>query len=139
MGAPKAKNGISINDIQLNGEKLQPELTTILMRFRTHKVALTADVAKMYKQILVPNDQRDMQRILWRDLPDQKIREHRLDTQTYENKSATYVSIRTLVHMADEFAKEFPNASEAVKTSFYVDDELGGSMMSNQPLVYIQS
>lgn len=126
-GSAKAKNGVSINDIQLNGEKIQPELTTILMRFRTHRVALTADVAKMYRQILIPEDQRDLQRILWRESSNQPVYEYRLNTQTYGNKSAAYVSIRTMNYMADEFTTEYPAASKAVKTSFYVDDSLGGS------------
>ncbi|XP_055307270.1 uncharacterized protein LOC129571494 [Sitodiplosis mosellana] len=126
-GSARAKNGISINDIQLNGEKVQPELITTLMRFRTHRIALTADVAKMYRQILIAEDQRDMQRILWRESPSQPVHEYRLNTQTYGNKSAAYVSIRTMAHMAEEFATEFPAASKAVKTSFYVDDALGGS------------
>ncbi|XP_055307797.1 uncharacterized protein LOC129571937, partial [Sitodiplosis mosellana] len=126
-GSAKAENGISINDIQLNGEKVQPELITTLMRFRTHRVALTADVSKMYRQILIAEDQRDMQRILWRESTDEPVREYWLNTQTYGNKSAAYVSIRTMDYMADEFATEFPAASRAVKTSFYVDDALSGS------------
>lgn len=65
-GSAKCKNGISFNEIQMNGEKLQKDLTTTVMRFRTHKIALTADITKMYRQVLVHQDQVDMQRILWR-------------------------------------------------------------------------
>lgn len=42
-------------------------------------------------------------------------------------KSAAYVCIRVMDHCADEFAKEFPTASQTLKQSFYVDDMLGGS------------
>lgn len=66
-GSCKLANGVSINDTQLNGEKIQPELTTTLMQFRTHKITLTADIAKMYRQILIAKDQQDLQRILWRE------------------------------------------------------------------------
>lgn len=44
----------SPNDNQLNGERLQRELTYIIARFRLGKVALKfgSDIAKMYRQIL---------------------------------------------------------------------------------------
>lgn len=42
-------------------------------------------------------------------------------------KSAAYVCTRVLKHCADEFAKEFPKASETIRKSFYVDDSLAGS------------
>lgn len=126
-GSCKKKGHLSPNEIQLNGEKIQAPLTTTLMRFRTHKVALTGDITKMYRQILISEDQRDMQRILWRETPEQPIGEYQLITQTYGMKSAAYVCIRVLDHCADEFAKEFPNAAATVKKSFYVDDMLGGT------------
>lgn len=54
----------SPNDVQLNGERLQRDLTFIIARFRLGKIALCADIAKMYRQIFVPQHQRDFQRIL---------------------------------------------------------------------------
>ncbi|RZK36074.1 MAG: hypothetical protein EOO61_10965, partial [Hymenobacter sp.] len=126
-GSCKRIDGVSINDIQLNGEKVQPELTTTLMRFRMNKIALTADIAKMYRQILIAEDQQDLQRILWRESPSDPIREYRLVTQTYGMKSAAYVCIKCLDHCANEFTDEFPDAAKAVKESFYVDDMLGGA------------
>lgn len=89
-GSAKTSNGVALNDIQLTGEKLQNELTSITMRFRTHRVALTADIAKMYRQVLVPSDQLDYQRILWREYPSQPIKEYHLLTQTYGLRSAPH-------------------------------------------------
>lgn len=45
-GSSKTSNGVAFNDLQMIGEKLQPDLTSITMRFRTHGVALTADIKK---------------------------------------------------------------------------------------------
>lgn len=126
-GSAKVKNGVSINDIQLNGEKLQPELTTIIMQFRSKKIALCADIAKMYRQIRVPKDQQDYQRILWRDSAKQPIREYRLTTQTYGMKAAAYMCIRTLVQCAKDYAAEYPKESKIVLNCFYVDDYMGGA------------
>lgn len=66
-GSSKTSNGKSLNDIQLIGEKLQSSLIATTMRLRTNKVAMTADVKKMYRQVLVPQEQLDYQRILWRE------------------------------------------------------------------------
>lgn len=99
-GSCKMRDSVSPNDIQLNGERLQRDLTFTISRFRLGKVALCADIAKMYRQILVPPEQRDFQRILWSPSANQPVREYRLNTQTYGMKSAAFVCIRTLFECA---------------------------------------
>lgn len=123
-GSCKMKDSSSPNDIQLNGERLQRDLTFIIARFRLGKVALCADIAKMYRQILVPPKQRDFQRILWSTTDGQPIREYRLNTQTYGMKSAAYVCIRTLMQCAQECEQEHPKVANVIRNHFYVDDLL---------------
>ena len=41
-------SGHSLNDCLMTGPKLQDDLFEIIIRFRFHRVALSADVAKMY-------------------------------------------------------------------------------------------
>lgn len=59
--------GISLNQIQLVGEKLQRALFWILLRLRMNRFAFTADIKKMYLMVKIPKDQWDLQRIFWRD------------------------------------------------------------------------
>lgn len=125
-GSCKGRNGISINDIQLNGERLQPEITTTIMKFRYHRIALCADIVKMYRQILVPKEQRDLQRILYSESFAHPIREYRLKTQTYGLKSAAYSCVRALRHCGDEHESTHPRAANVIKNSFYVDDMMHG-------------
>lgn len=61
----KTDTGISSNQIVC--PVLQHDLFTILIRFRTFRFVLTADVAKMYRQVRVHESQASLQRILWRD------------------------------------------------------------------------
>ncbi|XP_055928008.1 uncharacterized protein LOC129959210 [Argiope bruennichi] len=56
-------NGISLNDILMKGEVIEDVFTTIT-GFRRHKFAFTADIEKMYWQILIESDQCDLLRIL---------------------------------------------------------------------------
>lgn len=52
-GSATTSSGQSFNDIHMKGERLQDNLVDIVLRFRLHKIALTADVQQMYRQILV--------------------------------------------------------------------------------------
>lgn len=43
--------GLSLNDCQYSGHRLQEELYSLLLRSRMHKIFLCADVEKMCRQI----------------------------------------------------------------------------------------
>jgi hypothetical protein len=49
----KTSNQKSLNDLLLIGPKIQSDLYSILLRFREHKVAFTADISQMYRQIQI--------------------------------------------------------------------------------------
>lgn len=65
-GSCPTSTGVSFNDQQLNGTRLQKDIADILLHFRQGKIALKADIKKMYRQVKVPADQHNMQRIVWR-------------------------------------------------------------------------
>lgn len=44
-------SNVSLNDILRVGPVVQPDLYDILIRFRSHKIALTADLSKIYRRI----------------------------------------------------------------------------------------
>jgi hypothetical protein len=46
-GCAKISNGLSLNDILQLGPTVQQDLYSIILRFRTHQVCFTADIAKM--------------------------------------------------------------------------------------------
>ena len=81
---------MSLNDTLLIGFVLQDGLIDIIIRFRTYKIALTADLQKMYRQVLVQEDDRDFQRILWRFSLEQPVEDYRLNTVTYSQICALY-------------------------------------------------
>ena len=74
----KSPNGNSLNDCLLLGPRLQDDVFDILIRFRLHQYALSADVAKMYRQVAVDESDRNFHRILWRDYVTDEIRELRM-------------------------------------------------------------
>ena len=58
----KSTSGPSLNDQFLVGPTVHPPLIYLLMRFRRPKVAMTTDVSKMYREVIIPEDQRDLHR-----------------------------------------------------------------------------
>ena len=92
----KSPNGYSLNDCLLLGPRLQDEVFDILIRFRLHQYALSADVAKMYRQVALDESDRNSHRILWRDYVTDEIRDLRMTRVTYGVASSPYHSSRAL-------------------------------------------
>jgi hypothetical protein len=73
--------------------------------------------AKMYRQIVVHPQDRDLQRILWRYSPDEPIQEYRLTTVTYGTSSAPFLATRCLKKLADNNDQQNPRATHVTKMS----------------------
>lgn len=54
-------NGTSLNDHLLVGPKLQRDIAAILLGWRQHRYVYLADIAKMFRQIMVHPDDVDYQ------------------------------------------------------------------------------
>ncbi|GBN90505.1 hypothetical protein AVEN_67660-1 [Araneus ventricosus] len=122
-----SSNGVSLNSILLNGGTVQQELFSIISRFRTYKYAFSADIQKMYRQILVDESDRDLQRILWKPNQFAPVETYRLRTVTYGTTCAPFLATRALKALAEEEQSEFPQAAATLLTDVYVDDILSGS------------
>jgi hypothetical protein len=87
---------------------------------------ITADIEKMYRQILIDLVDTDYQRILWRDHPNEELKTYRLTTLTYGTKPASFIATRCLVELAVRNQNVNPLASSIIKRDFYMDDLLTG-------------
>ncbi|XP_073827186.1 uncharacterized protein [Musca autumnalis] len=117
----------SLNDILMVGPTIQDELYLLLLRFRLYRFAITADIVKMYRQVLVDQHDRKYQYILWRYSEQEPIRTYQLNTVTYGTSAAPFLAVRSLHYLADEYTENFELGARAIKTSFYVDDFLCGA------------
>ena len=122
----KSPNGYSLNDCLLLGPRLQADVFDILIRFRLHQYALSADVAKMYRQVALDESDRDFHRILWRDFLTDEIRELRMTRVTYGVASSSYHSTRALQESGKTNGPN-PNAVNVILNDFWVDDLLSGA------------
>lgn len=123
----KTNKGISLNERLKTGPILQDDLYSILIRFRQHNFVFGADAEKMYRQIWVAEDHRDLQRIVWRPDVNEKLAHYRLNTVTYGTTCASFLAIKCLQQAADECEHLYPTSSKEIKRNFYVDDLLTGA------------
>ncbi|XP_011688402.1 PREDICTED: uncharacterized protein LOC105450317 [Wasmannia auropunctata] len=123
----RTSNGTTLNEHLLAGPKLQQDLPAIMLRWRQFRFVYTADVAKMYRQILVHPGDVDYQRILWSPPGACGVQHFRLLTVTYGTTCAPYLALRVLQQLATDDGHLFPKAVPIVRESIYVDDALFGA------------
>ena len=66
-GSAETTTGISLNDRPMVGPKIQQHLLSIFVRLHLHHVALSARIAKMYRQVQFDTDDKNYQRNLWKN------------------------------------------------------------------------
>ncbi|XP_038106567.1 uncharacterized protein LOC119766204 [Culex quinquefasciatus] len=126
-GSCGTSSGVSLNDALMVGPVVQSDLLSTVLRFRLHRVALIADVEKMYRQIRVTLSDQRLQRIYWRDNEDEPVKTYELSTVTYGTSSAPYLATRCLKKLGEDCAESHPVASRVIQEDFYVDDMLSGA------------
>lgn len=99
-GSCQTSNGLSLNNILRVGPTLQDDIFTILTRFRFHKYALVADIVKMYRQVLVHDEDCIWQCISWRKSPQEHLQTYILKTVTYGTSCAPYLAVKSLEAVA---------------------------------------
>ncbi|XP_067216891.1 uncharacterized protein [Linepithema humile] len=125
-------SGLSMNNLQMCGPVIQNDLFSIIVRFRKHQFIISADIAKMYRQVWIIPEQRALQPILWRRDPNESIKTYELNTVTYGTTAASFLAIRSLGQLAINNKDKFPNESKIILNDFYVDDLLTGGKTTEE-------
>lgn len=86
-------NSTSLNDHLLQGPKLQTDLFAVILRWRQYRYVYAADIAKMYRQILIDRRDTDYQRILLFDSKTETSKPYQLLTVTHGTASAPYLAL----------------------------------------------
>ena len=126
-GSAATSSGLSLNKALMVGPTIQPTLSTILIQFRTYPVALNADISKMYREVKLSTEDKDLHRFLWRDSPKEPVKDFRMTRVTFGVSASPYLAVKTLQQTAADHGEEYPRATYHIKHSFYVDDFLGGA------------
>ncbi len=114
----------SLNDALQKGPKLVNELVTVLLRFRRHRIAVAADVKKMFYQIALEPADRDYHRFLWWGPDEQTPLVFRWKVHPFGSAASPCIAIFTIKEHARRHREAFPRAAETVIHSTLVDDNL---------------
>ncbi|XP_036347468.1 uncharacterized protein LOC118756835 [Rhagoletis pomonella] len=128
----KTTSGNSLNDALFVGPQLQQDLVAILMRFRTHRYAVTAGVAKMYRQVCVSSKHLDLQRIVWRNDPSLPIQDYRMLHVTYGVAAASHLAVKSLQQTTKYSSNKSEQPAKVILKDFYMDDLLTGTSCKNE-------
>ena len=120
-------SGVSLNQTLAIGPTLHPTLDRILLKFRTYKVALTADIKGMYREIVLDESDRQYHRFLWRADPGDPVADYKMNRVTFGVAASPYIAVRTLQQVAQDHGQDLPLVREHMLRSFYVDDLMAGA------------
>ncbi|XP_055522433.1 uncharacterized protein LOC129716621 [Wyeomyia smithii] len=114
--------GVSLNSKLLKGPDMLTALPAVLCKFREQRIGFGADIKEMYHQMLMPTADKRVLRFLFRkdssSAPVVYVMDVVMFGATCSPPLAQFVKNRN----AKEFAKQFPEAAEAIVENHYVDD-----------------
>lgn len=117
----KSKDQLSLNN--MNGPQLQPDILTILVNFRKHNVAFTANVKMMYRQIQICEQDSRFQKILWRYSENNPSCEA---VWTYNfnlwNDTCFFHSDKMLGLISSQSSDQVLEVTNIISHCFYIDD-----------------
>ena len=111
----RTSSGQSLNNAFLSGHSL-----SVITKFRKHPVAISGDISKMFREVGLLQQEKDIHRFLHREVDSGKIADYQMTRLTFGVKSSP-PSLK-----ADHW-QEFPRAAKLVSMDFYVDDCLTGA------------
>ena len=117
----------SLNDILAMGPTLHPTIDKILLRFRTYKVALSSDITKMYREVLLHPDDQPLHRYIWRESLETQWKDYQMLRLTFGVAASPYLAVKVLQQTGKDHGEQYPTAQWHINNSFYVDDLLGGA------------
>ena len=98
----KTTSGYSLNDQLLTGPNLYPLLTNVLMKFRLHRIGMSADISKMFRELSLRKADRDWHRYLVKK-KDCQIQDCRMKCVTVGVKSFPFLATQVLRQLAMDY------------------------------------
>lgn len=128
---------ISLNDVLLTGPDLMNNLVGVLMRFRKKRIAITADIKKMFYCFLVKLEHRIFLRFLWHknnDI-DMELVDYRMSVHVFGNSPSPAVATYCLRKTAEvSETTHGTDVKDFVCRNIYVGDALSSHPSSSEAI-----
>lgn len=126
--------GPSLNDCLHPGPSLTEPLLSVLLRFRTHRVAFIADIEKSFLQILLDPSHRDYVRFLWYENP------HRLNSENFVHaKLCSYRLCRLLFGVTSSPCSLTATVNKHLNSYQNIDPSFVTKVMQSLHIDYLSS
>ena len=116
--------GFSLNGSLAKGpDSYLNNLLGVLLRWREDRVALAADIRKMYNSIYIDDVEQHCHRFLWRDLDSTRPPDiYTIQRVNMGDKPAGAISTEAVYLTAEMVQGQYPRVASLLKSSTYVDD-----------------
>ena len=128
--AKLGKSESSINDCLQTGPNLIPKLYDVLVRFRSHRIAVTADIEKAFLMVSIIHADHDVLRFLWFKDPtklNSPILHFCFTRVVFGLRLSPAILGAVILHHLDKYSCEHPKLVEQIRTGLYVDDLITGT------------
>ena len=132
----QSANHPSLNSCLLTGPHFLNDMYSILLRFRTHKYAISADIEKAFLQITLHEDDRNFTRFYWLNDPSDpmsKLDVYRFKTVLFGAVSSPFILYATLHHHLHQHNSRL---SCDILHNLYVDNILSGCSSETDTIQY---
>ena len=123
----KCGKNLSLNDNLLSGPNMVPELTKVLMRFRTDRYAISSDISKAFLNVQLHPKDRDATRFLWSDDPydkNFKVKVYRFKSVLFGATCSQFILNATIKHHLENVAEGDAIHASNLNRNLYVDNVL---------------
>ena len=128
----------SLNDCVLAGPNLIADLDGILLRFRLHPVAVSADIEKAFLQISLHPEERDVTRFLWRENPGEEPTVFRMTRVVFGVSASPFLLQATIKRHLSLYAESLPGSVLRLGSDLYCDDLLTSLKTEEEAENFIQ-
>ena len=141
-GSAKAgKDECSLNDCLQVGPNFIPKLFNILIKFRSHPIAITADIEKAFLMVGISSLDRDFLRFLWLEdplNPQSNVTQFRFTRLVFGLRSSPAILGAVISHHLQSYKTLCANVKEQTEDCLYVDDLITGTTTVEQGMELYQ-
>ena len=130
-----ARDDCSLNDCLQVGPNFIPKLFNILIKFRSHPIAITSDIEKAFLMISISRVDRDVLRFLWFEdptNPNSNVIHFRFARLVFGLRSSPAVLGAVISNHLKSYNTLYPTVKEQVGDCLYVDDLITGASTVEQ-------
>ena len=128
--AKSKKSNLSLNECLYRGPVIMEDLCGLLMRFRTKKIGIVADIEKAFLQVSIQPKERDVTRFIWmkdigRPPTEDNLQIYRFTRVPWGIISSPFLLGATIKHHLEE-GQELQSGTHNLMQDMYVDNLISG-------------